>query len=157
MAGSIVVVTLLLAVSHPSSAFADGSECYTSCPQGGDDAVSASQYENCLRACLAGANNGPVHQPKFAGLAFSESTMRAGASHGQDSEAAAQRLALSNCERNGGRDCKILNTATDWCLALAVSESDATYGQDGGADRTGAARGALEQCRAAGGKECSRC
>jgi hypothetical protein len=92
---------------------------------------------------------------QWSALAISDTTLRAGASHGQASEDAAQQTALDNCHRQGAMDCKVITAASSACLALAVSVSDRDHGFSPGSDRVQAASNALRQCRNYGGKSCT--
>ena len=91
----------------------------------------------------------------WGALAISESTMKAGASHGENSEEAAEQTALANCRRNGPTDCKILTQASNRCLSLAMGYPGIHYGYSPGSDRNAAAAGALAQCRSRGGNNCA--
>ena len=89
----------------------------------------------------------------WTALALSETTMKAGASHGENSEGSADQTALANCRRNGPTDCKILTDASNRCLALALG-SNVHFGYSPGADRKSAAAGAMGECRSRGGANC---
>lgn len=91
----------------------------------------------------------------WTALALSESTMKAGASHGENSESSADQTALANCRGNGPTDCKILTHASNRCLALALATNGGRYGYSPGADRKSAAAGAIGECRSRGGANCA--
>jgi hypothetical protein len=96
----------------------------------------------------------PVIYEKWTALAISDTTKRAGASHGQDSEAAARQLALTNCRHNGSTDCKFLLSRANTCIAIAISHPDGAYGWDLDSDRAKAGTKALARCRIGGAKNC---
>jgi Domain of unknown function (DUF4189) len=107
------------------------------------------------RLCNQFSQPGRAANPgKWTALAISDTTKRAGASHGQDSQEAAVQLALTNCRRNGSLDCKFLLWGVNRCLALAISYPDGAYGWDGDPNRAQAGLKALARCRSAGGKNC---
>src|SRR5665213_2897930 len=85
----------------------------------------------------AGHPGGPGYRDTWTALAISDTSKRAGASHGQASKEAAQQLALENYRRNGGSlDCKPLLWGVNRCLALAISYPDGAYGWDGDPNRS---------------------
>jgi hypothetical protein len=90
----------------------------------------------------------------WGALAVSSTTLRAGASHGENSQEAAEETAVSNCRRNGPTDCKVVDWAWNKCLALAISYHDKAYGFVAEEDRNSAAAAALHECRTRGGKNC---
>jgi len=90
----------------------------------------------------------------YAAVALSNSTMDAGASHGQNSQDSAEQSALQTCQRNGAKDCKVLTWGENYCIGLAESYSDKKSGFFVGNGRDESAAGALAQCQAGGGKSC---
>ena len=90
----------------------------------------------------------------FAAVAISPTTMSAGASHGQDSQSSAEQTALQNCRRNGATDCKVLTFGENYCVALAESFAEKSYGFYVGSGRDVSAAGALARCQSAHGKNC---
>lgn len=90
----------------------------------------------------------------YAAVALSESTMTAGASHGQNSQDGAEQAALQVCQRAGAKDCKVLTWGENYCIGLAESYADKQYGFYVGSGRDQSAAGALAHCQAAGGKSC---
>jgi hypothetical protein len=90
----------------------------------------------------------------WTALALSETTMKAGASHGENSADAADQTALANCRRNGPSDCKILTDASNRCLALAFGSKGTRYGYSPASDRKSAASAAMAECRSHGGANC---
>ena len=90
----------------------------------------------------------------FAAVALSPTTMTAGASHGQDSQSSAEQTALQNCRRNGATDCKVLTFGENYCIGLAESYADKSYGFYVGSGRDESAAGALAHCQSGHGKNC---
>ena len=103
--------------------------------------------------CWGGTTTTPTPADKWAAVAVSPSTLRSGASRGQNSEAEAKRLALRTCATMAS-DCEVANSGNNLCFALATSQPDGTYGQDFDSGRVQAERKALARCRGAGGKNC---
>ena len=90
----------------------------------------------------------------YAAVAKSQSTLTAGASHGQNSLADAEQAALQVCLRNGAKDCKVLTWSENLCIGLAESFTDKWYAFYVGGSRDESAAGALARCQSAGGKSC---
>jgi hypothetical protein len=119
--------------------------------------------ESCIEAlgylgCDALVHPGAAQQKiviYWGALAISESAMKAGASHGENSEEAAEQTALANCRRGGPADCKILTGVSNRCLSLAMDHPGIHYGYSPGSDRNAAAAGALAECRSHGGSNCA--
>ena len=103
---------------------------------------------------LAHPGGRPGNPDMWTALAISDTTNRAGASHGQNSQAAAEQLALTNCRRNGSLDCKSLLWGVNTCLAIAISYPDGVYAWDNDPDRARAGSKALDRCLRASGKNC---
>lgn len=128
---------------------------FSSSPSRGQD---TGMWCGAAWACeLATPNNNytPHYVDKWAAIAISDSTRRAGASHGQDSQDAAELLALTNCRRNGSTDYKSLAWGRNTCLAIAISYPDGAYGYGNDTDRSQAGISALAQCESRGGKGCA--
>ena len=89
-----------------------------------------------------------------AAVAISPATMTAGASHGQNSQDAAEQTALQNCRRNRATDCKVLTWGENYCIGLAESFGDKAYAFYVGNSRDESAAGALARCQSAHGKNC---
>jgi hypothetical protein len=129
-------------------------------PAHGQDAnsqacVDALGYVGCANL---GKPNPPSQQLiilHWAALAISPTTLRAGASHGENSVAGAQQTALANCRRQGALDCKVLQWVRNECQALAISYAGGRYGWSDGSNRTAAAARAMAQCKSTGGKSCT--
>lgn len=90
----------------------------------------------------------------WAALAISNTTMKAGASHGENSADSADQTAVANCRRNGPADCKVLTQAFDRCMALALGSNRGAYAFSFGTDRKSVAVAALARCGHAGGGKC---
>jgi len=102
-----------------------------------------------LSAWPAGAQ-----QNHWAAIAVSPSTLGAGASHAQASQADAESLALHACQVNGVKDCKVVNSGVNDCVALAMTMHPNRYFNGSGPTREGAAANALAECTKAGGSDC---
>ena len=90
----------------------------------------------------------------YAAVAISPTTMRAGASHGQNSQSSAEETALQNCQRNGAADCQVLTWGANYCIGLALSYSDKTWGFYVGSSRDESAAGAVARCQSGNHKDC---
>ncbi len=137
----------------PWPAHADGN-CYEQCSAalGGDTAVDEAIYEGCLNRCRN--SQGPAPRAYFAAIAVSESDMKAGTAHGQPSRAAAEQLALQICQRNRGANCKVVNSGSGLCFALAMAAHHNVYSQEYDASRARAATKAIASCSATGVTDC---
>lgn len=63
----------------------------------------------------------------YAADAISPSTMTVGASHGQNSQEAAEQTALQNCRRNRAPDCTVPTWGENDCIGLAEGVADKAY------------------------------
>jgi hypothetical protein len=98
--------------------------------------------------------NNPQYVVHWAAVAISRSTMKAGASHGQNSQEEAEQTALGICRRNGPTDCRVLTWASNGCVALALGSPSGKFGYGPATNRREAAAVAMRQCRAGGGTNC---
>ena len=133
--------------SSPGSAGSSGASSSGSSSSGAAEST-ATGTETDLE------NGGPGPSGRWSSLAISEATLHWGSAHGMNSKEAAQQLALANCQRNSGRDCKVLLAGANTCLALAISDPDIVYGFDAGVDRASAGVHARAQCHRNGGNDC---
>jgi Domain of unknown function (DUF4189) len=93
----------------------------------------------------------------WGALAYSRSTFRYGTSWGYQDEQDARNFSLHNCIVASGdqRDCKVLSSFANACVALAVSSPEGAWGLSAPyGNLTVAARNALAECRKAGGAKC---
>jgi hypothetical protein len=113
-----------------------------------------ANYTNGIpnEVCTPGSS-APAAVDKWAALAVSDSTLRSATSHGQNSQAEAEQLALSLCG-SVASDCKIQGWARNWCVALAVSKSDVIWGSDSAPTRAQAQAKAMTACRTYKGQNC---
>jgi hypothetical protein len=131
-----------------------GRVCAQVTPGAEDSCIEALGYLGCAALGQPGAAQ-QIIVVYWGALAISESTMKAGASHGENSEEAAEQTALANCRRNGPADCKILTPVSNRCLSLAIGHPGIHYGYSSGSDRNTAAARALAECRSRGGSNCA--
>jgi hypothetical protein len=128
---------------------------YAQVTPGAEDAcIEALGYLGCAALGQPGGGAQQRIVLYWGALAISESAMKAGASHGENSEEAAEQTALANCRRGGPSDCKILTRASNRCLSLAMGHPGIHNGYSPGSDRNAAAAGALAECRSRGGSNC---
>ncbi len=101
------------------------------------------------------AQPGPAvtQAPVWVAVAFAPSTGNYGASTPQSSSDAASQMALKYCAMYGAKDCRVLLSAWNECLALATSIKPASiaccWGK-GGDNREAAATLAMNSCKANG-------
>jgi hypothetical protein len=124
-----------------------------------------AQYDSdVMNACVAALGstlacdiNGPVAPPPatrqvilhFGAIAVSDKTLRAGASHGQNSLEDAESVAMANCRAMKAGDCKVVDWVQNRCVGLATSKIAPTgYGWGVADDRAGSGESALRNCRA---------
>ena len=107
--------------------------------------------------CPGAKPGAPAPAPKYAAVAISETTYRAGVSYGEPSSAQAEKDAVMSCaQNNGGSDCKSIQWVSNACVGIAISRADSSYGfSSDKPTRIAAWTEALQQCRKAGGKSCS--
>jgi len=91
----------------------------------------------------------------FATVAISPSTLYASQSHGSP-EAAVERTALQSCRAGGAKDCKVVHSVMNGCVALATPAKAIPnyYGYGSGTTREGAATQALAECAKGGAVGC---
>lgn len=158
-AGLSTVVTLLLCAFTVKAVADSRSECFSQCTVCGGDAVCSQIYENCLNNCRRGSSK-PAPPPLpdvFGAIAVSPSTLNYGTSWNYKSESDAGERALQECQKStSAKDCKIVVTVADVCVALATSKPDKVFGVGGpiGAANYAAGNSTLK-CQRAGGKSCA--
>ncbi len=110
-----------------------------------------------LAAAVLSARPAAAQGNLWAAIAVSPSTLMSGGSHGQTSQADAERVALQFCQEGGHEDCKIVDLISGGCLALAEPATPVPnqYGNGSGTTREGAASIALAKCTKGGGKDCA--
>ncbi len=142
--GVSLIIILILSAGSAQAQDANSQAC-----------VDALGYVGC--ANLGKPNPAPQQMIilHWAALAISPTTLRAGASHGENSVAGAQQTALANCRRQGALDCKVLQWVRNECQALAISYAGGRYGWSDGSNRAAAAVRAMAQCKSTGGKSCT--
>ena len=124
--------------------------------------VARAQYDSdVMNACVAALGstlacdiNGPVapHPTQmvalhFGAIAVSDATLRAGASHGQNSLEDAESAAMANCRAFKVSDCKIVDWVQNRCVGLATSKVAPTgYSWGVADDRAGSGDLVLRNC-----------
>jgi hypothetical protein len=98
----------------------------------------------------------PVAAQGFAAIAVSPSTLNNGESSGNTSPASVEVGAIRACESFGAKDCKVVDSVVNQCVALAVKKNPNTYANGVGSTREAAAASALAACQKQGaaGIEC---
>ena len=95
-------------------------------------------------------------QAGFAAVAVSPSTLDTSAEKGTTSQASVELGALQQCQALGVKDCKVVHSVVNQCVALAIKKSPNTYSYGVGVTREAAAANAIAACtkEGAGGIEC---
>jgi hypothetical protein len=97
----------------------------------------------------------PAAAQGFATVAISPSTLYASQSHGSP-QAAVERTAIESCQASGAKDCKVVHSVMNGCVALATPAVPIPnhYGYGSGPTREGAAAQALAECAKGGAIGC---
>lgn len=141
LAVSVGIWLIAIAVDEPPAKAQDGVTC----------GITVGPDGNMIN--LGPCRNTPGHADLYGAVAISPSTHDRAASHGQNSQSAAERQALQLC---GRKDCEIVYWVRNSCAALAVSyRLPGPYGAAMASDRAEAASKALAQCTSRGGQRCS--
>lgn len=92
----------------------------------------------------------------FAAVAISPSTLDRGSSAGTSSQASAELSALRGCQSTGAKDCKVVYSVVNQCVALAEKPNPNAYAYGVGPTREAAAANALAACgkEGAAGAQC---
>ncbi len=95
-------------------------------------------------------------QEGFAAVAVSPSTLDSGESAGTTSTANVGFGAVQACQAVGARDCKVVESVANQCVALAIKKNPNFYASGVGSTREAAAANALAACKkeGAGSIEC---
>jgi hypothetical protein len=135
------------------------SNCASQCPVCGGDAVCAQIYDNCLNNCLRGPSKpaAPPLPDVWGAIAVSPSTLDYGTSWNYKNEKDAGARALQECQKStSAKDCKVVVTVADVCVALATSKSEKVFGVGGPTGAANYAAGnATLKCQRSGGKTCA--
>jgi hypothetical protein len=121
--------------------------------------------EQIRQACiLAGCDQparsgGPALPPGIWGaLAVSPSTLVSGSTWGYQDKQSAEKTALNECSiaMNAMRDCKVVGSFANTCVALATSTKEHAWGYSGTySTMKQAADAAMTRCRNGGGHACT--
>jgi hypothetical protein len=104
---------------------------------------------------VATLNALPAAAQGFATVAISPSTLYASQSHGSP-QAAVERTAIQSCQASGAKDCKVVHSVMNGCVALATPATAIPndYGYGSGTTREDAAAQALAECAKGGAIGC---
>jgi hypothetical protein len=100
----------------------------------------------------------PAPQPDVWGAVAVPSSLatRPGFSYNYRSEQGAKQGAMENCASKGGKDCKVVVTVADVCVAVAISKPERIYTVGGPIGASNVANdGAMLKCQRAGGHSCA--
>ena len=130
-----------------------------SMPQLGDSCQAALGAQACANL----ANAGPAHPASglYVAVAASTSTVNAGVSHGQPTQAGAEQAALAECKATGATDCKVQRSAQNSCIGYAINitrgatSTSTIMGLSTNPIRAFAAAGAIKICESLLNNQCS--
>ncbi len=130
-----------------------------SMPQLGDSCQAALGAQACANLAKAG----PTHPAKglYVAVAASTSTVNAGVSHGQPTQAGAEQAALAECNATGATDCKVQRSAQNSCIGYAINitrnatNTSTIMGLSTNPIRAFAAAGAIKICESMLNNQCS--
>lgn len=154
-----IAALLLVECIAVGAAAATRQECAGQCTMCGNDAVCGTIYENCINNCMRGTSRpAPPPLPDVWGaIAVSASSLDYGTSWNFNNEKDAGSRALQECQKaTGAKDCKVVVTVADVCVALALSKPDKIFSVGGPTGAVNYASGnATLHCQRAGGKSCA--
>ena len=90
----------------------------------------------------------------YGALAYGARSTAWGFSYGQDSAAAADRVALEKCKPNGD-DCKVVYNFSNTCAALAAVEDKGVFATAYAPSRGAAENAAMSACTRQYGEGCT--
>ena len=152
----LLLAALALLTSAPARAdcASDCQGAYSACPKGSSYAQTLCLGANarCLQSCGARSGTGTGG---FGAIAYSVSSGTHGYSYGQASQAAAEAMAVRQCQLQGGAsDCAAVLWFNHSCGALAANDRHA-YGAEWAASTADAERKAVATCLAQGSGSCT--
>ncbi|MBZ5606068.1 MAG: DUF4189 domain-containing protein, partial [Acidobacteriia bacterium] len=126
---TFAVVFAILFAAVAAQAQLSRGECMGRCVLCGDDPVCATIYENCIHTCMTNGKKAPPPLPDVWGaIAVSPSALVQGHSWNYKSEEEARQRALKECAASTvAKDCKVVVTVADVCVALAISKPERIY------------------------------
>lgn len=145
-----------------SSALAEGR-----CPPGqypvGGQGVGGCAPIPGYRGGSSSQQNGPQMrrdwaEERYGAFVLSDSTPDAGVAADEGSDAEAKGVALTNCRRNGAKDCRIVLSYKNQCASWVVPPRDAPGAKVGfglGNSPEAAVANGMERCIAGAGDTCS--
>jgi hypothetical protein len=120
------------------------------------DWTSAAVRAGVLLTVAALSARSVAAQEGFAAVAVSPSTLDTGDSAGTTSLASVGLGAVQGCQSIGAKDCKVVYSVVNQCVALAIKKNPNSYAYGVGSTREAAAANALAACKkeGTGGTEC---
>ena len=154
---NVILIGIVMLTSLAGSALAD-CDCSRFLPCFDDGSAAGNACFGIYNDCVASCNRGPTQAPGIWGaVAVSPSTLASGSSWRYQSEKDAENQALRECSlaMNAMRDCKVVGTFTNACVALATSPHENAWGFSGSkASIKSAVKSAMTQCQKYGGRSC---
>lgn len=131
-------------------AFADCvSDCQASTYCGGSSWECAQNQNICFRSCNNSSSE--AVSGEYGALAVGPESLAYGMSDRSPTEEKARKSAMRFCRKNG-KDCEVVETYHNTCVAIAES-SDGTLGWDDDDDKKDAIAGAIKACNKKTDKE----
>jgi len=108
-----------------------------------------------LAIAALSARPAAAQEPRFAAVAVSPTKLYSSQSHGSP-QAAVESHALQTCQASGAKDCTLVHTVMNGCVAVAIPAKAIPnyYGYGSGTTREGAATQALAECAKGGAVGC---
>lgn len=147
MLRALFLMLMLLAAALPAPA---GADCLRDCWN--EKHCDATNQRDCdWHRTQCSSRCSKQRAVSYGAIAYGERSHAFGYSFDQDSAAAADRTAMSNCRKNGD-DCKVVTSFTNTCAAVASGAKD-KFAAVQAASRKQAEADALAACgKSAGGK-----
>jgi len=150
LAARLTALSLVLFASAPTQGQVDDSW----------ERVQEQQRQACIitAACDNPPQRAPAPPAIWGAVALSKSTLISGSSWEYQSGQDAGNRAVSECSKamNAMRDCAVLQTFANACVALATSPQDQKWGYSGTYNTiAGAESNAISRCTGSGGHACA--
>lgn len=154
---NIVVLGAIILTSFAGTALA-ACDCSRFLPCFDDGSAAGSACFAIYNDCVASCNREPSQaQGVWGAIAVSESTLAFGSAWGYQSEQDAKHRASRECSlaMNAMRDCRVVGTFSNACVALATSPNEHSWGFSGSQTNINSAvKNAMTQCKKYGGRSC---
>ena len=155
---NIVLIGAMILTSLAGTALA-ACDCSRFLPCFDDGSAAGSACFGIYNDCVASCNRGAAEAPGVWGaIAVSDSTLAYGSAWAYQSEQDAKNRASRECSlaMNAMRDCRVVGTFRNACVALATSPKEHAWGFSGAQSSIkSAVKSAITQCQKYGGRSCT--